>query len=66
MLFIKGGDSDYLREEHRPAIARLFPAATLRLMPGCGHWLHIEKPRLFNGIVHRFLDAGARDAGQVS
>jgi hypothetical protein len=25
------------------------------VMPGCGHWLHVEKPRLFNGIVTRFL-----------
>jgi esterase len=58
VLFLKGGRSDYLREEHRSAIARLFPSATLRVMPDCGHWLHVEQPRLFNGIVRRFLDAG--------
>jgi hypothetical protein len=27
-------------------------------MPGCGHWLHVEKPQLFNGIVARFLALG--------
>jgi esterase len=56
VLFIKGGDSDYIREEHRRDILRLFPAAMLRVMPGCGHWLHAQQPSLFNSIVGRFLD----------
>ena len=59
-LFIKGGDSDYIREEHRQSILTLFPQAVLRVMPGCGHWLHAEQPSLFNSIVGRFLD------GQIS
>jgi pimeloyl-ACP methyl ester carboxylesterase len=24
-------------------------------MPGCGHWLHAERPQLFNSLVRRFL-----------
>jgi esterase len=55
-LFIKGGASDYIQEQHWPAIKAFFPAASIRVMPGCGHWLHVEKPQLFNGIVARFLD----------
>lgn len=55
VLFIKGGTSDYVRQEHWPAIRALFPAAVIKVMPGCGHWLHAENPRLFNGIVARFL-----------
>ncbi len=55
VLFIKGGDSDYIREEHRTHILALFPAAQVKVMPGCGHWLHAERPSLFNGIVGRFL-----------
>ena len=55
VLFIKGGASDYIKEWHWPAIQALFPAATIKVMPGCGHWLHVEKPQLFNGIVSRFL-----------
>jgi esterase len=35
----------------------LFPQAQLKVMPGCGHWLHAQHPRLFNGLVGRFLDA---------
>jgi esterase len=55
VLFIKGGESDYIQEQHWPVIQALFPAASIRMMPGCGHWLHVEKPQLFNGIVTRFL-----------
>jgi esterase len=55
VLFIKGGDSNYIREEHRSHILALFPAAEVRIMPGCGHWLHAERPQLFNSLVRRFL-----------
>ncbi len=54
-LFIKGGESDYLQAAHQMAIKAHFPNATARIMAGCGHWLHAEKPQLFNGIVERFL-----------
>jgi esterase len=55
VLFIKGGASDYIQEQHWPAIRSLFPAATVKVMPGCSHWLHADKPQLFAGIVSRFL-----------
>ncbi len=55
VLFIKGGASDYLQTEHQPVIAQHFPNASAKIIPGCGHWLHAEKPLLFNGIVERFL-----------
>jgi Predicted hydrolases or acyltransferases (alpha/beta hydrolase superfamily) len=55
VLFIKGGASDYLQTEHQPAIRQHFPNASAKIIPGCGHWLHAEKPLLFNGVVERFL-----------
>jgi esterase len=55
VLFIKGGDSNYLQESHWPIIQRYFPAAVIKIMPGCEHWLHVEKPQLFNALVARFL-----------
>jgi esterase len=55
VLFIKGGKSDYIQKQYRPAINSFFPTATVKVMPDCGHWLHAEKPQLFNGIVGRFL-----------
>jgi esterase len=62
VLFIKGGDSDYIQSQHRDVITALFPASSFKVMAGCGHWLHAEKPRLFNGIVGRFLDASSSGA----
>ncbi len=55
VLFIKGGESDYIREEHRAHILSLFPGAAVKIMPGCGHWLHAQRPGLFNSLVQRFL-----------
>jgi esterase len=54
-LFIKGGASEYIQPQYWPAVQQLFPAATLEVMAGCGHWLHADKPVLFNSIVARFL-----------
>jgi len=60
VLFVKGGDSDYILPEHRERVLALFPAAQIKIMPGCGHWLHAEQPELFNGIVGRFLASGTQ------
>tara|TARA_R110002110_G_scaffold3754_1_gene19486 strand:- start:5390 stop:6223 length:834 start_codon:yes stop_codon:yes gene_type:complete len=56
VLFIKGSESDYILAQHRQAIQSLFPAAKLKVMQGCGHWLHAQRPQLFNALVGRFLD----------
>jgi esterase len=56
-LFIKGGDSDYLKEKDREAILALFPAATVKVVAGTGHWLHSEKPALVQKIIHDFLNS---------
>lgn len=55
-LFIRGGESSYILDEHLPAIEARFPQAELEEIPGCGHWLHAEQPALFNKLVMRFLD----------
>jgi esterase len=55
VLFIKGSVSDYIKERHWPAIQAFFPAAALTVMPDCGHWLHVQQPQQFNGIVTDFL-----------
>lgn len=44
-LFLRGGESDYVRPEAEPAIRRLFPAAELRSVEGASHWLHADKPQ---------------------
>ena len=56
-LFIKGENSDYLLPEHREVVARLFPRVELRIITGAGHWLHTEKPALFNAVLMRFMNS---------
>jgi esterase len=58
-LFIKGENSAYIQEKHRAAIEERFSSASLKVMQGCGHWLHVEKPDLFNSIVRRHLEAAS-------
>lgn len=55
VLFIKGGDSDYLKETDRDAILALFPIARVKVVAGTGHWLHSEKPARVQNIIHDFL-----------
>lgn len=54
--FIKGEHSDYLLPEHQPEVQARFPNAEARVIAGTGHWLHAEKPQLFNRQVIQFLN----------
>ncbi|EEX10106.1 esterase YbfF [Ruegeria lacuscaerulensis ITI-1157] len=56
-LFLSGGESEYVRPEHRATIRALFPNARFAKIPGAGHWLHAEKPREFEAAVRTFLNA---------
>jgi len=60
ILFIKGGDSDYLLSEHEGAIRQRFSAVELKVIEGTGHWLHAEKPQIFNRLVTAFLAQHSR------
>lgn len=55
VLFIKGGDSDYIQPSHQPIILAMFPQAKAKIIQGTGHWLHAEKPAAFAKIVRDFL-----------
>ncbi|GAA0852654.1 alpha/beta fold hydrolase [Aliiglaciecola litoralis] len=54
-LFVKGGKSDYILAEHRDAIMALFPNSQAKIIGSAGHWLHAEKPQIFNRLVSEFL-----------
>lgn len=54
-LFIKGEQSGYIQTEHRAAIEQLFTDAQLKIIQNTGHWLHAEKPVVFNNLVKKFL-----------
>ncbi len=38
------------------SLHRLMPELPTRMMPGTGHWLMMDRPEAFNGIVDEFLD----------
>lgn len=54
-LFIRGGNSNYIRDKDIDDIHRLFPAAELITIPQAGHWLHAEQPALFFEAVTAFI-----------
>lgn len=57
VLFLSGGQSDYVRPEHRETIRGHFPKARFAKMPQAGHWLHADDPRGFEASVKAFLEA---------
>lgn len=54
-LFIKGGDSDYITSACQPSIVAQFPSAKAHVIQHTGHWLHAQKPAVFNRVVSKFL-----------
>ncbi|REE01674.1 alpha/beta fold hydrolase [Marinoscillum furvescens] len=54
-LFIGGGASDYIQESDHDLIKDHFPDATIKMVPGAGHWVHAEKPKELGELVMDFL-----------
>ena len=54
-LFIKGGNSQYITQEHQSIIGKLFPNAKAKIIQGAGHWPHAEKTVAFCKIVENFV-----------
>nr|WP_157577451.1 alpha/beta fold hydrolase [Shewanella waksmanii] len=54
-LCVRGGDSDYVTAEHRQAFVSQFPQIQSKTIAGTGHWLHAQKPEIFNRIVADFI-----------
>ncbi|MDT0686251.1 alpha/beta fold hydrolase [Autumnicola psychrophila] len=55
-LFIKGGNSRYIKEEDWKAIKEQFSKAELVTIPGAGHWVHSEKRKDFLKALMDFLE----------
>jgi len=54
-LFIRGGNSPYITENHHSIISELFPRSEIVTIENAGHWLHAEKPAEFYAVCRRFL-----------
>ncbi len=55
-LFVKGGNSNYVKEQHRETIEALFPSVNIQSVKDAGHWLHIDQPQQVIGHVLSFLE----------
>jgi pimeloyl-ACP methyl ester carboxylesterase len=44
VLFLKGGNSNYLADSDTASIRKVFPASEFFVIDGAGHWIHADKP----------------------
>jgi esterase len=44
VIFLKGGNSDYLPTSDFKEIQDVFPAAEFVVVPNAGHWIHTDRP----------------------
>jgi esterase len=56
-LFVRGGRSDYVRDEDFEVIRAYFPVAEIMTIEGAGHWVHADAAEEFVGVVEGFLQA---------
>jgi esterase len=54
-LFVRGGKSDYIRDEDVTLIRQMFPQVKLETIATAGHWVHAEAPEDFIQIITDFL-----------
>jgi pimeloyl-ACP methyl ester carboxylesterase len=54
-LFIRGGNSDYIQMDDLPLITQLFPTSEIITVKDAGHWIQVDAPDEFSGVVLDFL-----------
>lgn len=55
VLWVAGGRSDYVRDEHAPVMRGLFPRTHLVTIREAGHWVHSQEPETFVEVLRQFL-----------
>ena len=55
VLWLAGGNSDYIQADYEPAMDRWFPNNRRVTIKDAGHWLHAERPDVFVEVLRRFL-----------
>ncbi|WP_395496550.1 alpha/beta fold hydrolase [Arsenophonus endosymbiont of Lipoptena cervi] len=55
-LFISGSFSNYIAESYYENIINQFPEATIHIVLGCGHWVHIENSEAVIRAIYKFLN----------
>jgi esterase len=54
-LFIRGRNSNYIRDMDFDRIKKQFPTADIITIENAGHWVHAEQPQEFIGHIQDFL-----------
>ncbi len=54
-LFIFGGNSPYFREKDKEYIKTFLPKSEIKIIPGAGHLIHIEKEKEFISEIEAFI-----------
>jgi esterase len=54
-LFIRGGKSNYIKDEEITLIQEYFPKAAVVTIEGAGHWVHADKPAELLAVIKGFL-----------
>lgn len=55
VLFIKGGQSDYIQDKHRTEIQQQCPNATAFIIANAAHWVHVDNPQSVIRAIDKFL-----------
>lgn len=56
VLFIRGAKSDYIKDEDKAEIRKIFPLAQVVTIKDAGHWVHAEQPEALYDVVKAFLE----------
>ena len=56
-LFLIGAESNYVTDDGRAVIRRLFPQARIVAIKGAGHWLHADAPETTAEALAQFFGA---------
>ena len=54
-LFLHGSNSDYVSEEAKVKIRKLFPLSKFVCVEGAGHWIHVDRTKQVLGELVSFL-----------
>ena len=51
VIFLKGAESEYLKDSDYPDILKIFPAAEIKEVSNAGHWIHADQPAMVAGSL---------------
>lgn len=62
-LFIGGSSSRYILTEYTEAITRICPDARIEIIRDAGHWVQVDQPERFLGVLETFLKGPGQQSG---